>query len=447
MGKIRHTIILLSFTYMMPAGAQTWALVWEDQFDGQSLDSSIWSIEEKKGIWNTGQNAEFQHYRRENVEVGDDGKGNNCLILTAKEENYKGFSYTSGKVFTKGKFAFRRGKLEAAIRVPDLANGLWPAFWTLGYVPLGWPDKGEIDIMEMGHASAIANDTVNSFVGAHLFWGPYNNGYPNYGTDFTAGEDLSQGYFIHTVVWNETSIKVYFNNASTPYFQMTISGSGLEEFRDFQHYILFNLAVGGSLPGISNKADITAPLPASMYVDWVRLYQEVDHTDMNDSSLALYGTVGLYEESESNSFYMNHGFDLLDVTSGLSARVEADPYSGDRALSYEAQSGQAFQLSLRSVVPRNMINYAEGSIQFYMKTDLDTDFEIGIADSSGAARLCSSFGLRGDKPSARWKLVTGVYPPGRSLPGCGQRISFGSSDHQGDSGCGWVLFRRRGDLQ
>lgn len=317
--------------------------------------------------------------------MGDDGYGNNCLILTAKEEYYKNFTYTSGKVFTKGKFAFRRGKVEAAIRVPDLANGLWPAFWTLGYVPLGWPDMGEIDIMEMGHASAIANDTVNSFVGAHLFWGPYNNGFPNYGTDITVGEDLSQGYFIHTVVWNETSIKAYFNNASSPYFQMTITGRDFEEFRDYQHYILFNLAVGGSLPGISDKAKFTAPMPASMYVDWVRLYQEVDQTDMNDSSLALYGTVGLYEENEDISFYMNHGFDLLDEPTGLLARNETDPYAGDQALSYEAKSGQAFELSLQSVLPRNMINYAEGSIQFYMKTDLNTDFEIGIADSSGAA--------------------------------------------------------------
>ncbi len=385
MAKIKQAIILLLLGIIVPAGAQSWELVWEDQFDGQSLDSSLWGIEEKKGIWNTGQNSEFQHYRRENVRVGDDGSGNNCLILTAKEEDYKGFSYTSGKVFTKGKFAFRRGKLEAAIRVPDLANGLWPAFWTLGYVPLGWPDKGEIDVMEMGHSGAIANDTVNSYVGAHLFWGPYNNGFPNYGTSFTAGEDLSTDYFIHTAIWDETSIKVYFNQSSTPYFQMTISGGGLEEFRDYQHYILFNLAVGGSLPGISNKGDITAPMPASMYVDWVRLYQEADQTDMNDSSLALYGTFGLYEENDAIDHYMNYGFDLLDETSALAERVEADPYEGNLALSYEVQSGQDFQFGLRSVLPRNMISYAEGSIQFYMKTDLDSDFEIGIADTSGAA--------------------------------------------------------------
>jgi beta-glucanase (GH16 family) len=270
---IKKAILLLSLGAILPTKAQTWEMVWEDQFDGQTLDSSIWSIEEKRGIWNTGQNAEFQHYKRENVQVGDDGNGNNCLILTAKKEDHKGFSYTSGKVYTKGKFAFRRGKLEAAIKVPNLANGLWPAFWTLGYTPLGWSNNGEIDVMEMGHSSAIADDTVNSFVGAHLFWGPYNGGYPNYGTHFTAGEDLSQDYYIHTAIWDETSIKVYFNHASSPYFQMTISGGGLEEFRDYQHYILFNLAVGGSLPGISKEADMTAPLPASLYVYWVRLYQ------------------------------------------------------------------------------------------------------------------------------------------------------------------------------
>jgi beta-glucanase (GH16 family) len=50
--------------------AQTYKLVWEDNFDGHSLDSSKWNVEQKVGVWNTGSNAEFQHYRSENVTVG-----------------------------------------------------------------------------------------------------------------------------------------------------------------------------------------------------------------------------------------------------------------------------------------------------------------------------------------------------------------------------------------
>jgi len=104
--------------------AQDYTLVWQDNFDGTTLDSSKWNVEQKIGIWNTGNNSEFQHYKKENVSVGDDGNGNNCLVLTAKKEDYNGYAYTSGKVTTKGKFAFRRGKLEASIKIPDLANGL-----------------------------------------------------------------------------------------------------------------------------------------------------------------------------------------------------------------------------------------------------------------------------------------------------------------------------------
>ncbi len=73
MNILKKAIILLSLGAILPTKAQTWEMVWEDQFDGQTLDSSIWSIEEKKGIWNTGQNAEFQHYKRENVQVATTG--------------------------------------------------------------------------------------------------------------------------------------------------------------------------------------------------------------------------------------------------------------------------------------------------------------------------------------------------------------------------------------
>ena len=112
--------------------AQEYQLVWEDNFDGTTLNADVWNVETQVGIWNTGSNRELQHYRAENVSVGPDGFGNNALILTAKREVYNGYQFTSGRVNTRHKVAARYGKIEARIKLPVLANGLWPAFWTLG---------------------------------------------------------------------------------------------------------------------------------------------------------------------------------------------------------------------------------------------------------------------------------------------------------------------------
>lgn len=387
---------------------QTYKLVWEDNFDGTKLDTNYWSIEEKVGIWNTGQNAELQHYRKENVSVGDDGNGNSSLIITAKREDYKGYSFTSGKVISKGKAAFKQGKIEAMIKMPDLKNGLWPAFWTLGYEPIGWPHCGEIDILEMGHTAAIAEDNVNNFIGAHLFWGnDDNSGFPNYGTELTTAENLSTGYFKHTLIWTKSKISVYFNDATTPYFTMNITDAQFEEFRDYQHYLLFNMAVGGSFTGIHSPNDITATMPANMYVDWVRVYQEEGLEDYNDTSLALFGDFGVYEEEAAVEMYMNYGFDLKDYVTGATVRSGETSYDGEECLSYNLSSGQAIDLRLKAGLTRNIKNYTDGSLQLYLKTDIADAISIGIADKDGTTKLVT-FASGTEKDFSRdgtWQMV------------------------------------------
>lgn len=376
---MRSLFAILPFIlFAVSVNAQNYQLIWEDNFNGNSLDSSKWNIEQKIGVWNTGSNQEFQHYKKENVTVGDDGAGNNCLIITAKKEEYDGYHYTSGRVNTKGKFAFKRGKLVASIKIPDLANGLWPAFWTLGYTSTGWPDCGETDILEMGQAEGITSGTQNSFIGSHLFWGPYPR---DYGLTYTTSEDLSKGYYKHTVIWDENKISVYFNDSSTPYFSMGITGNDTEEFHDFQNYIIFNLAVGGSVPGIYDQSGITASFPASMYVDWVKLYQETE--DITEDNLPLFGSFGIFEDNASVDMRMDLGYDLSVDISGISTRTGETPEAGSQVLSYDIKSGQDFSLKLRAGLTRNMSNYKEGSIQFYMKTNLSGDFQLGVADTTG----------------------------------------------------------------
>ncbi|MGN1226561.1 MAG: family 16 glycosylhydrolase, partial [Candidatus Cryptobacteroides sp.] len=250
-----------------------YVLVWEDLFDGTSLDSSVWNIEVNG---DGGGNNELQFYRAENVSVGkDQTSGRNCLILTAKRESYGGKAFTSGRVNSKNKKAFTHGKVEALIKLPSTANGLWPAFWMMGndYDQVGWPRCGEIDILEMGNSGGITAGTQDRFFNGACHWGFYkdvgggNWAYPNYAKNSTWSYSLQDGeYHLFTLIWDESALKMYVDYdkypGASPYFEMGITskdddwGTGYYFHHDF--FILFNLAVGGNFTGIHNALAITA---------------------------------------------------------------------------------------------------------------------------------------------------------------------------------------------
>lgn len=263
-------------------------LVWQDLFDGEALDRECWNIEVNG---NGGGNAELQYYREENVAIEEEPtSGRRCLTLTARRENFSGKSFTSGRVNSMHKKAFTHGKVEAYIMLPKTANGLWPAYWMMGndYSQVGWPRCGEIDILEMGNSHGIATGTQETFFNGACHWGFYkNNAYPNYAKSSNAPYSLQDGQFhLYTLIWDEKSIKMYLDldkyPGNAPYYEMGIEGTddewatGLYFHHD--HFILFNLAVGGRFTGILNASGITA-LPnegdqAKMYVDYVRVYQK-----------------------------------------------------------------------------------------------------------------------------------------------------------------------------
>lgn len=267
-----------------------YVLVWQDLFDSGELNHARWNIEVNG---NGGGNAELQYYtdRPENVHVGDDGKGNGCLILTARREAYNNRNFTSGRVNTKNLFAFKHGKIEAAIRIPSTANGLWPAFWMMGndYDQVGWPKCGETDIVEMGHSNGINNGVSDRFFNGACHWG---QGWPNasYAQDCNKSYSLQDGEFhLFTLIWDENRVAMYVDldkrSPQTPYFKMDIPANEPDNewsagnYFHKENFILFNLAIGGNFPGIHDAAGITAlndsnGQEASMYVNYVKVYQK-----------------------------------------------------------------------------------------------------------------------------------------------------------------------------
>ncbi len=263
-------------------------LVWADYFNGETLDESVWNIEING---NGNGNAELQYYSRDNVSLGTEPEsGRHCLILTARKESFAGRSFTSGRINSKNKKAFRHGKVEAYIKLPETANGLWPAFWMMGndYDQVGWPRCGEIDIMEMGNADGIRKGTQDRYFNGACHWGFYNENsqYPNYAKASTWNYSLQDGKFhLFTMIWDETDIRMYCDYDiypdAAPYYEMGISDTnGDWATGNYFHkdcFILFNLAVGGYFTGILDPSKITAfgnENELSMYVDYVKVYQK-----------------------------------------------------------------------------------------------------------------------------------------------------------------------------
>ena len=300
---MKYSVITLSLLMMLSAPTafgqssqegtgetDGYVLVWQDLFDGDELNELRWNIEVNGA---GGGNNELQYYtdRATNVHVGDDGKGNGCLILTAHRESYGGKSFTSGRVNSKNLVAFKHGKIEAAIRMPKTANGLWPAFWMMGndYDAVGWPKCGETDIVEMGHQNAFAAGNQEKYFNGAMHWG---QGWPNasYARDTTKSYSLQDGEFhIFTAIWDENSMSMYVDldqmPVQTPYFKMDIPCTEPDNewspgnYFHKENFILFNLAVGGNFPGIYNADEITAlndanGHEASMYVNYVKIYQK-----------------------------------------------------------------------------------------------------------------------------------------------------------------------------
>lgn len=266
--RLLAAITALGLTIFAPtASAQP---VWAEEFDtGTTPNPAIWSYDLGGGGWG---NAELQTYTSDSANVRVEG---GYLRITAREQLLKGGrkSYTSARIKTENKLTVQYGTIEARILVPDLANGLWPAFWTLGnnFSTVGWPDCGEIDIMEMGSAAAISAGLVNRRVGSTAHW-EYNNSHAEYGLTYDSPTDVAGTWRVYRMEWTPTMISTYIDN--TWVWSIDIanpSGFSGEEFHQ-PHFFILNLAVGGTFTGITLAQNITAPFPAEMLVDYIRIY-------------------------------------------------------------------------------------------------------------------------------------------------------------------------------
>ncbi len=257
-----------SITVTCTASVHGYQLVWEDDFNGNSLNENYWNYQIGNGdlYGNPGWgNSEQQYYRKENVSVSD---GN--LIITAKREDYNGYKYTSARIRTNGKVAKTYGRVEAKIKLPK-GQGLWPAFWLLPDSSTygSWPNSGEIDIME------AKGRLIYESSGA-LHYATENGGHHyDTATNYLPDNEQITDYHIYAVEWDEDEFRWYVDdNNFLTVSTWSITGSSTSTTKPFDtnFHILFNMACGGHFDGY--RTPIDSDLPAEMRVDYVRWYQK-----------------------------------------------------------------------------------------------------------------------------------------------------------------------------
>jgi len=290
-------------------------LLWSEEFDrGTQPNGAIWSYDLGTGSNGWG-NWELQEYTDsiDNARIED---GN--LVITVREQRVGSTrtGFTSARLRTQDKLMFRYGYIEARIKMPNLSNGLWPAFWTLGnnFSEVGWPACGELDILEMGWRDAIRDGNANRWVSSAAHWesaGRHALFARTYSPGLAEPADLNGEYQLFSMDWTPTRVTTYLNGKQL--WAMDISPSRCTDCEEFHrpHFIILNMAVGGTYPNMTNQAQITAPLPAEMWVDYVRIYDN-GHTELSGSGLSV-GPPAI-GPAHSGSWYQpiqdGHGFAL-----------------------------------------------------------------------------------------------------------------------------------------
>lgn len=258
-----------------------WNLVLNDEFNGTSLDTSLWNystgyyINDDPDTWGWGNN-EMEYYTDSEKNVFVDSGNLNIVAYdepTAFAQDPDRYAqYSSGKITKQDNFSFTYGRIDFRAKLPT-GDGLWPALWLLPNDNTygTWAASGEIDVMEArGRLPETTSGTIH-------FGGTWPaNTYLGSDYSFSDGNSIDSDFHVYSVVWEEDNIKWYvdgecfFVATNDQWYSDGDSDNANAPF-DQQFYIIMNLAVGGWFD--NELTPDASDIPATMQVDYVRVYK------------------------------------------------------------------------------------------------------------------------------------------------------------------------------
>jgi beta-glucanase (GH16 family) len=276
--------------------ASDWKLVWSDEFDGSQIDRSKWGFD--VDCWGGG-NEEHQCYTKSARNAGiEDGK----LVITARYERVTGPALpehlrrnsatpeaeatrdiSSARLSTRGKAAWRYGKVEVSAKLPQ-GQGTWPAIWMLPEKDRygAWAASGEIDILEAVNlgvpCAKCAGGRENTILGTLHFGGKWpNNLHKGEEVPFPAA--LDSGFHTYAIEWQPEKItwlvdgRVYAVRTADEWSTTGSKNRGAPFDQPF--HLILNLAIGGKLAETRGLGGVRLDgYPKRMEIDWVRVWQQ-----------------------------------------------------------------------------------------------------------------------------------------------------------------------------
>ena len=257
-----------------------WKLVWDDEFDGNILDTTKWGF--RLHIMQT----RHETWTEDGVEL--DGKGN--LLLKVYEKDGKFYSTTlqtgsnyldrpgnrhgNSKLFwpvakiETPKFMHNYGYYEIRCKLPK-EPGWWPAFWIQSPCIGSTLDPShsgvEIDIMEYFKRDGRTRSAV--------LW----NGYGPDARGACSGDHLrpgiTEGYHTFGVDWSAGKYIFYIDGKEHWRFDGPVS--------DVEGFILISTECNGVREGKPSPELQKAQLPDYFVVDYVRVYDEISDNTKN----------------------------------------------------------------------------------------------------------------------------------------------------------------------
>ena len=259
-------------------------LVFNDSFQGSSLNSSNWNTYLSSAA--SGGSPWFSNgsggsaigpagaYDAEYDQASQSTVNNGLTLLATDQSTEAGYAYTAGVVSSYDKVEFDGGYLQVSMKEPT-GDGSWPAIWMLPGAASGQKtDNAEIDVQEGGFTGA---GTPNDAVANHL-----HEGSLQYGKDVNVGTDLTAGYNTYAINWVPgLSITWYLNGQMT--YQITSAQANIPN--EPMELILAEAVGTPSTSSFRTVTDQNTPANMALMINDVQLYQTQGDTLYLDGKL------------------------------------------------------------------------------------------------------------------------------------------------------------------